>query len=128
QSIRKPNVTFQDATTPFVNMNSLALNTDNDILFVTESFNPSVEIFDNASTLTSTPAPTNRQLKGGTTTLRIDMTQVVFLENVLYIVTDRTHVGIWDNANSVTGDTAPTRSIQVNPAALAVGIAVDLAH
>ncbi|MCE9625376.1 MAG: hypothetical protein K8R69_08000, partial [Deltaproteobacteria bacterium] len=78
-------------------------------------------------TLTGT-VPADREVTGDTTTMTTDMNQAIFLENVLYVQTSRTQVGIWDSANSVAGNVAPTRSITVNPAQQILGIAVDLAH
>jgi hypothetical protein len=125
-----PNVTFTDASEAFVKMNSLALNVPNDILFVAESNNPSLEIFDNASTLTSNPITPPRTLNGSNTTMTIHLDQTIFLQNVLYVILNNisNSVGVWNNVNQLTGDVAPDRNIQVTPASEITSIAVDLAH
>lgn len=130
------NRTIEEATpspspSPFANgfdeLNSLTMNIQNDILFIAESQNPSIEIFNQASTLNGV-VPTDRVLTGASTGLTLDMNQIIFLENVLYVVLSRTNVGVWDGANTLDGDVAPNRNIQVNGATEIVGIAVDLAH
>jgi hypothetical protein len=125
-----PNVTFTDASEAFVKMNSLALNVPNDILFVAESNNPSLEVFDNASTLTTTPETPERTLNGTNTLLTIHLDQTIFLQNVLYVILNNVSnsIGVWNNANQLTGDVAPDRNIQVTPASEITSIAVDLAH
>jgi hypothetical protein len=115
----------------FENLDSLAMNVKNDILFVAESENFSIQIFDNASTIDSTtdgPVEPTRVLAGPSTGLGLDMGQILFLDNVLYAILSRTNVGVWDSANTVNGDVAPNRNIQVNGATEIVGIAVDLNH
>lgn len=118
---------IQDSSQAFVDLDSLTMNVPNNILFVAEGFNPSVEIFDAASTLDGS-VPTDRNLEGGSTGLTLDMGQAIFLENVLYVALSRTQIGIWDSANQLTGDVAPNRQLTVNPAQQILGIAVDLAH
>lgn len=119
--------TIEDATQVFVDLRSLTMNVENNILYVAERFYPSIEIFDSASTLTGA-VETDRTLEGDTTGLTLDMGQILFVENVLYAQLSRTQIGFWNSANTVTGNTAPNRTLTVNPAALIVGIMVDLAH
>ncbi len=123
----QPNATIQDSTQAFVDVNAVALNIPNNIMFVSEDFNPSVEIFDNASTLTGS-VPTNRSLEGDQTGFTLDQNQMLFVDNVLYVQQSRTQIGIWDNANAVTGNVAPNRSLTINPATQILSIAIDLAH
>jgi len=119
--------TITDATQPFDNLNSLALNIDNNFLFVMETKNPSIEVFENASLLNGA-IPTVRSLEGGSTGMGIDTSFLEFDNNILYLVLSRTNVGMWDNANSVTGDVAPTRNLQVTPAVEIIDLAVDRSH
>ncbi len=122
-----PDNVIQDSDNPFLSIRSIAINTANDILFVSDDFIPSVDMFDQASTLDGTIVP-DRSLQGEATGLTFDLGQVLFIENVLYLQLSRTQVGIYNDANTLTGDTAPTRNLTINPASLIVGIAVDLAH
>ncbi|MFO1464753.1 MAG: hypothetical protein U1F66_13380 [bacterium] len=122
-----PTTSIQDSTQAFVDINSITVNVPNNFLFVGEDFNPSVEIFEKASTLNGA-VPTDRSLEGGSTGLTLDMGQVIFLQNVLYVQLSRTQIGVWDNANSVTGDDAPDRNLTINPAQQILGFAIDLAH
>lgn len=122
-----PDNEIQDSDNPFLDIRSITLNDANNILFVADNFIPSVEIFDNASTL-DLSVPPNRSLQGDATGLTFDIGQILFIENVLYLQLSRTQVGIYNDANTLTGDTAPSRTLTINPATLIEGIAVDLAH
>jgi len=124
-----PNNIIQDSTQQFVNINSLTLNVPNNFLFVAESANPSIEVFETASTLDGLVPPI-RSLEGANTSFTIHLGQAIFVENVLYVITSdiSNNVAIFQNANGATGDLAPDRSLQINGAAELVGLAVDLAH
>ncbi len=119
--------TFTNSTQNFVNLDSLTMNIANDILFVSESSNPSVEMFDGASDLSGTE-PATRELEGSSTTLTSQMAQVLFLQSNLYTVIDATQISIWEGVNQLEGDTAPDRTITITPAQNIVGIAVDLSN
>jgi len=122
-----PNATIEDATQPFVDVDSVVLNVANNIMFAAEDVNPSIEIFDDASTLTGS-VPTTRSLEGDQTGLTLDLRQIIFDQNVLYVQQSRTQIGIWNDANSLTGNVAPTRALTINPAQQIIGIALDMAH
>jgi hypothetical protein len=122
-----PDNVIQDTDEPFLSIRSIAGNITNDILFVSDDFVPSIEIFDQASTIDGSVVA-DRSLQGDTTGLTFDIGQILFVENVLYVQLSRTQVGIYNDANSVDGNTAPTRTLTINPASLINGIAVDLAH
>lgn len=116
-----------DADRDFNRINSITMNRDNDILFVADSNNPSVEIFSNASTLDGDVVP-DRSLMGDATNLSDDTRYSFFLNNTLYVSVDDRRIGVWNDANQVDGDTAPDRLITVNPAARIVGFGIDLLH
>lgn len=122
-----PDRVLQDADNTFLSIRSIAINIPNNILFVSDDFVPSVEIFDQADTLNGSTI-LSRSLQGGMTGLTFDVGQILFIENVLYVQVSRTQVGIYNDANTLDGDVAPTRLLTINPASLIVGIAVDLAH
>ena len=122
-----PDRVLQDADNTFLSIRSIAINIPNNILFVSDDFVPSVEIFDQADTLDGSTI-LSRSLQGETTGLTFDLGQILFIENVLYVQLSRTQVGIYNDANTLNGDIAPTRTLTINPANLIVGIAVDLAH
>jgi len=112
-------------------IDSITMNAKNDILYVAESENPSIEIFDHASDINSTangPAEPDRALIGDACGFTVDMGQIVFMDNVLYAILSRTNIGVWDSANTVDGNIAPNRNILVNGATEIVGITVDLSH
>ncbi len=117
--------------TNFDNLDGITMNVQNNILYVADSINPSIEIFDRASFIDASrfgPVRPDRELFGDMTALTLDLGQIIFLENVLYTVLSRTNVGIWDNANTVDGNVAPNRNIQVVGATEILSIAVDLNH
>lgn len=124
-----PDALINDADAPLTNINSIALNDPNNILFMAESANPSVVMFDSASTISGSLTP-DRNLEGSNTTLTIHMSQILFLENILYAILSNisTSIGVWDSANTLDGDVAPNRTITVNGAAEINGFAIDLAH
>src|SRR5262249_4533874 len=133
------------AVRPLQNINGLTMNTASDLLFITESsdifsndnnsdndFTPSVEMYDNTSTLNGTVNAV-RQLTGGSTGLTIDMLQPLFLvsfdQALLFVQVNMTTISVWSNANQLDGDVAPDRSIQVSPAnARIVSFDIDLSH
>jgi len=124
---RTPVATISDSETMLTRLDSLTENIDNDILYVVDSINPSVEIFDNASTLNGDIMP-DRVLEGDQTDLNDKTRFILFLQDVLYLLLNDTQIGVYNNANQLTGNTAPNRLITVNPANRPVGFAIDLLH
>lgn len=118
---------IQDASNPFLDIRGITINTANDVMFVSDDNVPSVDIFEQASTLDGSIVP-DRSLQGDTTGLTFDLGPALFIENVLYLQNSRTQVAIYDDANALDGNTAPTRQLTINPSNLITGIAVDLAH
>src|SRR4030095_9193811 len=130
---------------PLQNVNGITMNIPQDLLFVTESsdifsnddnsendFTPSIEMYDQTSTLNGSVA-SPRELMGASTTLTIDMRQPIFKisfnDALLFVQTNQTTIGVWSGANQLDGDVAPDRSIQVNAAnARLVSFDIDLAH
>ncbi len=109
----------------FERIDSLAMNIDNNIMFVSESLDQAVEMYDNASTLNEAVLP-DRTLSGDMTQLTDEMRSSLFHENVFYQTNTQTTLAIWDNANTLDGNTAPNRVITVNPATRIRGFAIDL--
>ncbi|MBF0492279.1 MAG: hypothetical protein HQM15_05810 [Deltaproteobacteria bacterium] len=122
-----PTRSFTNATNAFVNLNGLALNPDNNILFVSESDYHSIEIFDSASTLSAAVA-SSRRIVGDATTLTLNQDQVSFNSNLLYVLIDDTHLAIWTDANTTRDNTAPVRSAHFTDASHANSFAYDFTH
>ena len=120
-----PTQSFTNSTTPFANMPGMAVNGLNNILYVSDSNSKSIEIFDNANSMSGPEAPP-RELAGSSTGFTVNQGEVVLQNNTLYIIQSLTGIGIWGNANQVTGDTAPDRSLTIAPASQIVGIGIDL--
>ncbi len=120
-----PTRSFTNATSPFAHINGMAVNGLNNILYVSESDTQSIDIFDNATTLSGVEE-SNRELSGSSTGLTINQGDVVLQSNTLYIIQGLTTIGIWGNANAVTGNVAPDRALTITPASQIVGIGVDL--
>lgn len=122
-----PDHALTHASQNFNHLNGLTMNIDNDILFISESTVPSIEIFDQASTLIGSVSST-RQIKGSNTGMTVNLKQILFLSNVLYLILNDTSVGIWEGVNQLTGDVAPTRTVTLSSAMRIVGMAVDLSR
>ncbi|MBL7684930.1 MAG: hypothetical protein JNK65_02715 [Deltaproteobacteria bacterium] len=122
-----PSRTIKNSTTAFVNLNGLAMNSDTDLLFVSESGGKSVEMFDQASTLNGDVAAT-RELKGGNTGFTINQRGILFRSNSIYVIQNDTAVGVWDNANQLKDDVAPTRALTLKGASRIISIALDPAN
>jgi len=140
-----PTRTITDSSRPLQNVSGLTMNMPNDILFVTESSNifsddnnpnndflPSVEMFDNVSTLNGA-VPANRELDGTDTGLSVDTTQPhFFVANsvaTLWVIVNNTTINVWNNANQLSLDIAPDRSLQISTANARISnFDVDLAH
>lgn len=116
-----------NSTNAFVNLEGLALNEDNNILFVSESDYNSIEIFDSASTLSGAQASA-RRIEGDVTTLTVDQGQVSFNDNLLYALIDETHLAIWTSANTTRDNVAPARSINFTDASRVNSFAFDFTH
>ena len=114
-SILSETRSFTNDTNDFVNINGMAINTDNNILFISESNYKSIEVFNTASNLSGAEESAHR-LIGDATTLNVNQTQVSFNSNTLYVLKDESHLLIWNNGNTVEGDVAPTRSLNFSDA------------
>ncbi len=119
-----PTQSFTNVTTPFATMPGIAVNGLNNILYVSDSNSESIEIFDDANSLSGAEAP-QRELTGSNTGFTVNQGQVILQNNTLYIIQSLTGIGIWGNANQVTGNTAPDRSLTIAPASQIVGIGYD---
>ncbi len=127
-TIPDPARTIKNETREFITLDSLTMNTANDILFVAESENPSIEIFDGFSKLTGV-SPADRELEGGSTVLSNKTRQILFNSNRFYAILGDSNFGIWSsNLSQLEGDTAPDQNVTVSGAVNVVGLAVDTVH
>lgn len=120
-----PAAIWENATEPFNNVPGITANIPNDLAFVANAQRRDIQIYENASTLpnaennngsenTNDVIP-ERTLVGDNTQITTDMSQILFLENILYVLISRTQVALWDSANTVDGDTAPNRVMTIVP-------------
>ncbi|GEM_PF-2275588 len=122
-----PSRSITDSTQSFKLLNSLSMNSPTNILYVAESFYPSVEIFANVSTLSNAQAA-SRELQGSSTTINSNLKQISYLRNFLYLITNNTTFATWDNPNQVSGNTAPTRNATLSSTSRIVSFDIDFAH
>jgi len=122
---------FSDATQAFVNMNGFALNTENNILYVAESANPSIEIFNGVSVLASGAIAASSELEGSNTGLTVNMHKILIQDNsnTLWSIANNTLINLWTNAqqiNTINGNTAPNQSLTISGATQIVGLDLDM--
>lgn len=120
-----PSAVWENDTQPFDTISGITENTSNNILFLANRQQRSIEVFDEASTLPNSDNNNDsentlevipaRTLSGDNTLLTTDMSKILFKDNVLYTLISRTQMAQWDSANSVDGDTAPTRVFTIVP-------------
>jgi DNA-binding beta-propeller fold protein YncE len=107
-----PSRTIAGAATTILNPGSLSLDTTSDRLYVANSLNNRILVFDNASTANGNVAPA-RTIAGASTTLSTP--RWIWLDTAsdqLYVSNFGSHaVIVFDSASTIDGDVAPSRTI-----------------
>lgn len=122
-----PTRVFFDDDDPFDRIDAITMNIPNDFLFMSNSLEPQVNVFENASDLNDEVDP-DRIIEGDQTGFTDDLRYIKFLENVLYVNNNPTQVGIFDNANTLDGNLAPNRLLTINGATRITAFDIDLQH
>lgn len=112
-----PNRTVAGNNTGFNFPWGIAVDVARDILYVADESANSIFVFDGAAALTGNVAP-SRTITGATSTVEgpagIDVDPELDRLYVSHFPTAGAAIGIWDNASTVNGDVAPTRSLGGN--------------
>jgi hypothetical protein len=106
----------------------ITLDVANDRLFVTNSNNSSILIFDNISTKSGNAAP-ERTIVGASTSLVVPTdVSVDTVQDMLYVADDA-DVLVFATASTATGNAAPMNDIFINSIATNIGgIVIDASH
>lgn len=122
-----PSRIISDDERPFDRIDGITMNTDNDILYYANSLKPSIDIYLNALTVNGEVDP-DRILEGDNTALTSELGFIKFLDNVLYVRNTPTDITVFDDANNLDGDVAPSRTITVDGADRIISFDIDLQH
>ncbi len=109
----------------FESIKTLAVDALDNILFVVDAQTERMDVFENASFLDGELEP-DRQVLGGSTRITDDLKKLLFLDDKLYGAISDDEIAIWEDADTLEGNTAPTRVVKVNSATRIIDFDVDL--
>lgn len=109
-----PNRVITGANTTFNYPWGISVDVPRDKLYVGDSSNNAIFVFDNASAVTGNVAP-NRTVSGGTTGLTGGELADIYVDpirNMIYaVLRTANQISVWDSASTIDGDIAPDRAI-----------------